>query len=211
MPAVLNSLSQGQQVGPTMVSKLSDHRHRAVFKELQPADLQAATDLIVDEYVDQGYLPSNNLSLCKLKMLESLRLYRMFGAWENGRLVAVLGLTCAESLPMEAVFSNEIRLLRGSGFRLGEIGKFASMSALRSTVLRLMLFVAQVASEELDYIVLTVNPRHHTFYTSIAGFTPLSYTSRPLSSVCNAPAIGLYARPKQVLSCTRARRSLRIA
>lgn len=209
MSVGLDTYNPGQNNGRTLVAEHSDHRHKTVFKELtRPADLQAATDLIVGEYADQGYLPTTNLPMVKLQMLNSLRFYRMFGAWESGQLVAVLGLIIADWLPMEAVFSAEIRQMRSKGSRVGEIGRFASKNSKRATVLRLMLFVAQMASEDLDYMVLTINPKHYSFYTKVACFTPFSLIPRPLPSVSFAPALGLYAQPRQVLNCARALRCL---
>lgn len=208
MSVVLNTLDQGRQSARTMVAEHSNHRPAVIYKELtRPADLQAATDLIVREYVAEGYLPQSNIQQTREDVLASLRQYRMYGAWENGQLVAVLGLTVGSRLPMDAVFSQEIEVLRAQGNLVGEIGKFASKASALTTVLRLMLLVASVAGEELDYLVLTVNPCHVKFYTHCASFNLLSSDPRPLPSVGGAPAVGLSARPSAVMNSRQATKS----
>jgi hypothetical protein len=96
-------------------------------------------------------------------------------------------------LPLEALYADEVRGLRRAGRRLGEVISLAADPGLGLREFR-PVFVALIrlmkqyhVAQGGDTWVITVNPRHRTFYTRALGYAPLG-PCRAYAAVQDAPA-----------------------
>ncbi len=118
----------------------------------------------------------------------------------EGRVLATFSLVPDNTLlglPLEGIYSEEIRGLRRERRRLVEVTSFAADKDLRLREFRpvficLIRFLVQYhLSQGGDTWVLTVNPRHRDFYIKALGSAPLG-PPRTYSSVQNHPAEGYW-------------------
>jgi hypothetical protein len=112
-----------------------------------------------------------------------------------GRVVATFSIVLDNTLlglPMECIYGQEIAELRRQGRRLLETTSLADDGlSVREFI---QVFVALIklgmqyhASQGGDTYVITVNPRHRSFYAKVLGFLPLG-PCRTYSAVQDAPA-----------------------
>jgi hypothetical protein len=96
-------------------------------------------------------------------------------------------------LPLDAVFGDELEQLRRSGAVLGELGLFADRRRSLTQSLNSMHELFRlghwfVESNNFDFGVVGVHPRHAAFYQRLLGFRPMSEV-REHPTVRNAPAV----------------------
>jgi hypothetical protein len=95
-------------------------------------------------------------------------------------------------LPMESIYGDEVADLRQQGRRLGEAISLADVGlSIREFVqafqAMIKLGMQYHVSRGGDTFVITVNPRHGSFYQKVIGFVPLG-SCRPCPSVRDHPA-----------------------
>jgi hypothetical protein len=117
-------------------------------------------------------------------------------AKHEGRVVATLSLvpdTALMGLPMEGIYAPEIAELRRQGRRMAEAISLADMGlsirefvqVFKALIKLAMQFHAQRGG---DTWVITVNPRHASFYQKVLGFALLG-SQRSYPTVQNHPAV----------------------
>jgi hypothetical protein len=156
-----------------------------------------AFKLVADQYQARGYdhLQGRNFRFTAYQALPDAA---TFVAKHDGRVMATLSIVLDNhllGLPMERIYAAEIKELRQSGRRLAEITSLADGGLTRQEFLpvlvALMRFVGQYAlGQDVDTLVITVNPRHRSFYHKAVGFMPFG-PRRACPAVCNHPAEAL--------------------
>jgi hypothetical protein len=118
-----------------------------------------------------------------------------FVAKHGSDVVATLSLVQDNALlglPMQSIYASEIESLRRDGRRLVEVTSLADSGlSLREFVpvfLTLMRLLSQYTiSQGADTWVISINPRHRSFYRKVMGFVPLG-PWRAYPQVQNHPA-----------------------
>jgi hypothetical protein len=101
-------------------------------------------------------------------------------------------------LPMESMYCEQVKQLRGQGLRLAEIGSLAdrreSQERFIHTFVQIGRLVAQVArARGIDAIVAAVHPRHARLYKRVMGFSQIGGQSNcPYAN--DNPAVALCLR-----------------
>jgi hypothetical protein len=116
-------------------------------------------------------------------------------AKHEGRVVATLSLvpdTEILGLPMESIYGPEIEQLRREGRKMAEAISLADMGLSIREFVQVFKALIKLAMQyhnlrEGDTWVITVNPRHASFYQKVLGFTSLG-PQRSYPTVQNAPA-----------------------
>ena len=122
-----------------------------------------------------------------------------FVAKDGDRVVATLSLVPDNDtlgLPMESIYGEEIAALRWEGRTLGEVTCLAEEGLNPREFLKVFSVMIRVMFQYHvrrggDTWVITVNPRHRSYYTKVLGFAPLG-PCRSYSSVGDAPAEAFY-------------------
>jgi hypothetical protein len=116
-------------------------------------------------------------------------------AKEHGRVLATMSVFVDNTLlglPMDDLFAPELRRLRAAGRRLCEAGALASQDlSLREFMAVFEGLIRLVwqhhVAEGGDTVVITCNPRHRRYYTSVLGCEPIG-DRRSYAAVENHPA-----------------------
>ena len=116
-------------------------------------------------------------------------------ARSKGQVIATLSLVLDNvflGLPMETIYGDEIAELRRANRRIGEVTSLADSGlGIREFIpvfVGLMRLMAQYfSSQDADTCVITVNPRHSSFYRKVMGFVGLG-ERRSYPTVQNHPA-----------------------
>lgn len=169
---------------------------RRIFVKVatEAEEWEAAYRLVADNYRARGYEAADSSGL-RFTPFHALPDTTTFVAKHEGQVVATLTLVPDNvllGLPLESVFKAEVEELRGKGQRLAEVVGLADRDlSLREFVpifTALMRLLSQYAVRlGTDAAVITINPRHRTFYKKMMGFQPLGEL-RDYPSVQNAPA-----------------------
>lgn len=104
-------------------------------------------------------------------------------------------------LPVEKIYSDEIKFLKRKGEKLVEISRLVISHEYRNSkeVLLLLINYLMIYSyhvKKYSSLVIEVNPRHKNYYKSLLDFKEIG-TERPCPMVQNAPAILLHLPLKQ--------------
>jgi hypothetical protein len=158
------------------------------------AEWEQAFRLVAENYRARGYESAESPAL-RFTPHHALPDTTTFVAKHEGTVLATLSLVsdnCLLGLPMECVYPEEIEALRGEGRNLVEVTSLADRDlSLREFVPvfnhLLKVMVQWGISQGADTWVITVNPRHRTFYRKALGFLPIG-PWRPHPSVQNNPA-----------------------
>ena len=155
---------------------------------------EQAFHLISERYQDMGYVHfgARGMHFTPYHVLPETE---TFVAKERDRVLATVSLIPDNQilgLPMEEIYGDEIARLRRAGHRLSEISCLANTDfAVREflpvflQLCRLMLqYGERVGSDDW---VISVNPRHVSFYKKFWGFEPIG-PRRSYSAVAGAPA-----------------------
>ena len=157
-------------------------------------ELEEAFQLVAANYRARGYEAASTKPL-RFTPYHALPDTRTLVAKHAGHVVATFSAVLDNTLlglPMESLYGAEIAALRNKGHRLVETTSLADTGlGLREF---LQVFVALIrmgmqyhTAQGGDAYVITVNPRHASFYSKVLGFLPLG-PCRAYACVQDAPA-----------------------
>ena len=157
-------------------------------------ELEEAFQLVAANYRARGYEAASTKPL-RFTPYHALPDTRTLVAKHAGHVVATLSAVPDNTLlglPMESLYGAEIAALRDKGYRMAETTSLADTGlSLREF---LQVFVALIrlgmqyhTAQGGDAYVITVNPRHASFYSKVLGFLPLG-PCRAYACVQDAPA-----------------------
>jgi hypothetical protein len=160
----------------------------------KPHEWESAFRLVAANYQERGYEPPNSPPL-RFTPFHALPNTVTLVAQVEHQVVATLSLVFDNhllGLPMESIYPDEINLLRRQGASLVEVTSLAdtnlSFREFMPVFLTLMRLLTQYGlSQGADTFVISINPRHRTFYRKVMGFTPFG-PWRAYPSVQNHPA-----------------------
>ena len=158
------------------------------------SEWEAAYQLVAENYRNRGYDPPWGKAL-RFTPYHALPDTTTYIALSEGQVIGTLSLVLDNvllGLPMESIYAEEIADLRRAHRRLGEVTSLAdnglSVREFIPIFVGLMSLMAQhFSSQGADTWVITVNPRHSSFYRKIMGFVPLG-ERRSYPTVQNHPA-----------------------
>lgn len=191
-----------QKLIPLLLSeRLSRSFH--IKKASTTEEKNEASHLVYREYLKRGYCGENLEKMHSSPFLYQPR-SRTFILKEKEKLVGTVGLIpdFVSGLPMESIFSDEIRELRMKGRTLAEVGFLAldtehfgrsrfSLSNLRKLTASFKLFKAlfdhaRFVTQVTD-LLIAVHPKHETLYRYLK-FERMGEV-KPYPGACNKPAL----------------------
>lgn len=152
-----------------------------VFKIADTRDeLEQAYKLVHDVYAEKGYIEPQPHGL-HLKLSNALPTTTTFVGKLGDRVVTTLTLFLDSplGLPLDELYKTEADALRSQKNRLSEVGSLASVPEFRDNSPQLMLYITRVAIHyalrylKSDYSLITVHPKHQSFYEHILLFEPI--------------------------------------
>jgi hypothetical protein len=169
-------------------------------------DLEAAYSLVYKEYLKRGYIKPDGEPL-KLSIFNALPQTTTFIALLDNKIVATATVVPDSplGLPMDKIYHEELCLLRQRSDKICEVSMLASDTQLFQGGVSMMLnakklffifnlfkIIFDYARElaKLDYICVTINPKHKLTYEYIL-FKDLGGLKQ-YDTVNNAPAIAKY-------------------
>jgi hypothetical protein len=169
-------------------------------------ELEAAYALVYKEYLKRGYIKPDGEPL-KLSIFNALPQTTTFIALMDKQLVATATVVPDSplGLPMDKIYHEELCLLRQRSNKICEVSMLASDTELFQSGISVMLNAKKLffifnlfkilfdyARElaKLDYICITINPKHNLTYEYIL-FKDLGGL-KEYDTVNNAPAIAKY-------------------
>lgn len=166
-------------------------------------DWEQAFRLVADNYQARGYDPAG--FDYRFTSYHALPDTVVLVAKEGERIVATMSLVPDSSLlglPMEGPYREEIRQLRQQGRQLFETGNLADQDLGPREFMQVFVALMQLGWQYMtrqgaDTTVITVNPRHSSYYTRMHGFLPLG-PRRAYDKVQGAPAEAYYVDPEMI-------------
>ena len=167
-------------------------------------EFEQAFRLVADRYKSRGYLTEGSGSF-RFTPHHALPGTVTFVAKDGDRVVATLSLVPDNEtlgLPMESIYGEEIANLRREGRTLGEVTCLAEEGLNPREFLKVFSAMVRVMFQYHvrrggDTWVITVNPRHRSYYSKVLGFSPLG-PCRSYSSVGDHPAEAFYLDADQM-------------
>lgn len=161
-------------------------------------EFEQAFRLVADRYKARGY-ETPGAGPYRYTPYHALPGTVTFVAKDGDRVVATLSLVPDNDtlgLPMESIYGEEVASLRWEGRTLGEVTCLAEEGLNPREFLKVFSALIRVMFQYHvrrggDTWVITVNPRHRSYYTKVLGFVPLG-PCRSYSSVGDAPAEAFY-------------------
>lgn len=167
-------------------------------------ELAQAYRLVYEEYLKQGYI-HENASQMRLSLHNLLPETTTFIAKVDSTVIATATVIQDSplGLPMDELYRDELQELRDQGRRLCEVSMLAHNSDLLSDTVPMMynakkmflifflfkhVFDYVVKEEAMDYICITVNPKHAAIYESLL-FKNLNGEVKYYKKVNGAPAV----------------------
>jgi hypothetical protein len=155
---------------------------------------EQAFRLVATTYQARGY-ETPNVSSFRLTPYHALLDTTVLVAKHEGRVVATFSIVLDNTylgLPMECIYQDEIDSLRRCGRRLAETTCLADQGLTTREFVQVFLALIRLGIQFYnrlggDTYVITVNPRHKSFYQRILGFQPLG-PRRAYAAVQDAPA-----------------------
>jgi hypothetical protein len=149
---------------------------------------------VAQSYAKRGYDPLDWLGV-RFTSHHALPDTTTFIARAANQIVATLSLVADNSLlglPMESIYGPEIEQLRQDGRRLVEVTGLADHGLSLREFLPIFVALMRLSSQfgirqRADTWVITVNPRHRSFYQKVMGFEQIGET-RAYPSVQDHPA-----------------------
>jgi hypothetical protein len=180
--------------GPKPISVPGVSRPVEVKIASERGEWEQAYRLVAANYRACGYEPPD-CSPMRFTNFHVLPDTTTFVAKHDDNVLATLTLVQDNyllGLPMESIYTAEIEELRQARQRIVEVTNLADTElTLREFVpvfVGLMRLMTQYAlRQEADTLVISVNPRHRTFYRKMMGFVPLG-PWRAYPTVQNHPA-----------------------
>lgn len=152
----------------------ADTRGAKISRAATLEDLRDAYKLVHRIYLGNGYISEEQAEM-RLRIFETSPDTATFIAKKDGRVVGVLSIVHdseAFGLPSDEAFSEELRLLRATGRKIGEITNQAVDEAFRSSAVPTELMRCALAhgiEAGFDLGIAAVSPSHNAFY-ELLGF-----------------------------------------
>jgi hypothetical protein len=158
------------------------------------SEWEEAYQLVAQNYRSRGYEAADTRGL-RFTAFHALPDTTTFVAKHAGHVVATLSLVQDNTLmglPMECIYGPEILALRQQGRKLGEVTSLADTGLgvrefLQVFVTMIKLMVNFHVGLGGDACVISVNPRHRSFYSKVMGFVSAG-PCRSYPCVQDAPA-----------------------
>lgn len=175
----------------------------------------AAFKLVRDNYLESGY-EAPSPKLFRFTPYHALPDTTVFVAKCEGEVVATFTLVQDNhplGLPMESLYEQEIGELRAQGRRLGEVTSLAADGLSQREFLQVFISLIRLMKQYHleqggDTWVITVNPRHRSFYCKTLGYAALG-PARAYDAVGGAPAEAYWVdQPRMVERGPRAAESI---
>lgn len=155
---------------------------------------EAAFRLVRKNYVDSGY-ESSSPKLLRFTPYHALPDTTVFVAKCEGEVVATFSLVADGKplgLPLDALYQEEVDALRRQGRRLGEITSLAVAGLSQREFIQVFSALIRLLTQYHhrqggDTYLITVNPRHRSFYCKMIGFVALG-PCRAYEAVAGNPA-----------------------
>ena len=157
--------------------------------------LEQAFRLQHDQYVAHGYMDAHP-SGWRLSLHNALSATRVFVARCGGRVVGTMTLIADSrlGLPMDEIYTDELRSLRGGRASLAEVSALAMDPEYQSSglpiLLRLIRMLVIYAAQRVSDLCIAVNPHHAAFYRKAFHFQDIGGLKQ-YGKVNGAPAIAL--------------------
>jgi predicted N-acetyltransferase YhbS len=157
--------------------------------------LEQAFRLQHDQYVAHGYMDAHP-SGWRLSLHNALSATRVFVARSGGRVVGTVTLIADSplGLPMEEIYTDELRRLRDARGNLAEVSALAMDREYQPSgvpiLLRLIRMLVIYAAQTETDLCIAVNPHHAAFYRKAFHFQDIGGL-RQYGKVNGAPAVAL--------------------
>lgn len=183
-----------RKVSPKAVPVPGVSRSIEVKFASERSEWEQALQLVATTYQARGY-ETPNVARLRFTPYHALQDTAVLVAKHEGRVVATFSIVLDNTylgLPMEGVYPDEIQALRRSGRRLLETTCLADQGLSLREFVQVFLSLIRLGmqyhtSRGGDTYVITVNPRHKSFYQKVLGFQPLG-PCRSYAAVQDAPA-----------------------
>jgi hypothetical protein len=160
----------------------------------RPNDFEDAYRLVAANYLASGYEPPGSKPI-RFTPFHALPDTVTFVAKDEDHVLATFSLVPDNhllGLPLETIYAQEIAALRRTGARMAEVTSFAAADMSLREFSQVFLSMIRLMKQHHvrhggDTWVITVNPKHRTFYTKALGYVPLG-PCRPYPKVQGAPA-----------------------
>ena len=157
-------------------------------------ELEEAFQLVAANYRARGYEVASTKPL-RFTPYHALPDTRTLVAKHDGHIVATFSIVLDNTLlglPMESIYGEEITALRNKGHRLLETTSLADTGLSVREFMQVFVALIRLGMQYHtahggDAYVITVNPRHKSFYSKVLGFVPLG-PCRAYACVQDAPA-----------------------
>ena len=157
--------------------------------------LEQAFRLQHDQYVAHGYMDAHP-SGWRLSLHNALSATRVFVARCGGRVVGTMTLIADSplGLPMDEIYTDELRRLRDARGNLAEVSALAMDPEYQPSgvpiLLRLIRMLVIYAAQTVSDLCIAVNPHHAAFYRKAFHFQDIGGLKQ-YGKVNGAPAIAL--------------------
>ncbi len=157
--------------------------------------LEQAFRLQHDQYVAHGYMDAHP-SGWRLSLHNALSATRVFVARSRGRVIGTMTLIADSplGLPMDEIYTDELRRLRDARCNLAEVSALAMDPEYQSSgvpiLLRLIRMLVIYAAQTKSDLCIAVNPHHAPFYRKAFHFQDIGGLKQ-YGKVNGAPAIAL--------------------
>jgi hypothetical protein len=161
-------------------------------------EFEQAFRLVADRYKERGY-EAPGAGEYRFTPYHALPGTVTFVAKEGDRVVATLSLVpdnASLGLPLEALYAEEVGRLRDEGRTLAEVTCLAEEGLNPREFMRVFSALIRLTCQYHvrrggDTWVITVNPRHRSYYSKVLGFVPLG-PCRSYATVGDHPAEAFY-------------------
>lgn len=144
------------------------------------SELEQAFRLVHDAYAKEGYI-SPHPSKMRVSINNATPTATTVIGLYGDRVIMTISLfpDSKLGLPMDSIYAEELATLRTQKRRIGEVGALASDPDFRQWDFNLLFHMHKTMILYgknylgLDDFVITVNPKHRSFYTSVLLFEPM--------------------------------------
>jgi hypothetical protein len=198
------ALKSAFEVSPAPVRVAGVGREIYVKIASERAEWEQAFHLAAITYRARGYEVASSRPL-RFLSYHALPDTVTFVAKHESHVVATFSIVPDNTLlgmPMESIYGDEVATLRRRGCRMAETICLADTGLSVREFLQVFIALIKLAiqyhhSRGGDTYVITVNPRHKSFYAKVLGFQPLG-PCRSYANVQDAPAEALWGNPEVV-------------
>ena len=172
------------------------------------SEKEKASAIVNKKYREEGYVRDEQDTISKIASYIVEENSVIFGAFVGNEIFGTLAFVFDEErgLPMEAIYKEEVNILRGKGFKVGEVVQFAvdqdiakkHLSSVEVQLAAVPLFgrlLSYAKKKNFDYLCISVNPKHVSFY-SLIGFEKIGELKHYAS--VDAPAVAMSFSLKEI-------------